>query len=94
MSEELSLENLISRIKQSFGEFRDVCMGKNTKYDMINAGVGAFTVFFTQSPSFLSSQEDMKKANGACIWKVYLECTRYLLTIRYVRCWIRWLHLR
>ncbi len=66
MSEELSPENLISCIKQSFGEFRDVRKGKNTKYAMVDAGVGAFSVFFTQSPSFLSSQEDMKKANGHC----------------------------
>jgi len=66
MYEELSPENLISRIKQSFGEFCDVRTGKNTQYDMADAGVGAFSVFFTQSPSFLSSQEDMKKQNGRC----------------------------
>jgi hypothetical protein len=66
MYEELSPENLISRIQQSFGEFRDVRKGKNTQYGMVDAGVGAFSVFFTQSPSFLSFQEDMKKANGRC----------------------------
>ena len=66
MSEELSPENLINCIKQSFGEFCDVRKGKNTQYVMVDAGVGAFSVFFTQSPSFLSSQEDMKKANGRC----------------------------
>jgi hypothetical protein len=64
MYEELSPEKLINCIKQSFGEFCDVRTGKNTQYDMVDAGVGAFSVFFTQSPSFLSSQEDMKKANG------------------------------
>jgi hypothetical protein len=64
MYEELSPENLINRIKQSFEKFCDVRKGKNTQYDMVDAGVGAFSVFFTQSPSFLSSQEDMKKANG------------------------------
>ena len=66
MYEELSPGNLISLIKQSFGEFRDDRTGKNTQYDMVDAGVGAFSVFFTQSPSFLSSQEDMKKAKGRC----------------------------
>lgn len=64
MYEELTPENLIGRIKQSFGEFSDVRTGKNTQYDMVDAGVGAFSVFFTQSPSFLSSQEDMKRKNG------------------------------
>ena len=64
MYEELSVEKLISRIKQSFGEFCDIRTGKNTQYDMVDAGVGAFSVFFTQSPSFLSSQEDMKRLKG------------------------------
>ena len=31
---------------------------------MVDAGMGAFSVFFTQSPSFLSHQEDMKKHKG------------------------------
>jgi hypothetical protein len=66
MYEELSLEKLIENIKQSFGKFCDIRKGKNTKYDMVDAGIGAFSVFFTQSPSFLSSQEDMKKTNGRC----------------------------
>jgi hypothetical protein len=66
MYEELSPENLINSIKQSFGKFCDVRRGKNTQYDMVDAGVGAFSVFFTQSPSFLSAQEDMKRFNGRC----------------------------
>jgi hypothetical protein len=66
MYEELSPENLINSIKQSFGNFCDVRKGKNTKYDMVDAGIGAFSVFFTQSPSFLSSQEDMKRLTGGC----------------------------
>jgi hypothetical protein len=64
MYEELTPRNLIGRIKESFGEFCDVRTGKNTQYDMVDAGVGAFSVFFTQNPSFLSSQEDLKRRNG------------------------------
>jgi hypothetical protein len=66
MYKELSPEKLINSLKQSFGEFCDVRTGKNTQYDMVDAGVGAFSVFFTQSPSFLSSQEDMKRLKGRC----------------------------
>ena len=33
---------------------------------MIDAGMGAFSVFFTQSPSFLSYQQDMKRLTGRC----------------------------
>jgi len=66
MVEELSPENLMSCITQSIRKFCDVRKGKNTQYDMVDAGVGAFSVFFTPHPSFLSSQEDMKKLNGHC----------------------------
>ena len=66
MFEELRLEPLIRRIKQSFSQFSDVRQGKNIQYDMVDAGMGAFSVFFTQSPSFLSSQQDMKRRKGQC----------------------------
>jgi hypothetical protein len=33
---------------------------------MVDAGLGAFSVFFTQSPSFLSAQEDLKRLQGRC----------------------------
>lgn len=66
MYEELSLERLIKNLEQRFGEFRDVRTGKNTQYDLVDAGIGAFSVFFTQSPSFLSAQEDLKRLTGRC----------------------------
>jgi len=66
MFEELSLERLVSCIKQSFGEFCDVRKGQNTQFGMVDAGMGAFSVFFTQSPSFLGHQQDMKRRKGRC----------------------------
>jgi hypothetical protein len=64
MFEELRLDRLVKRIKQSFENFCDVRTGKNTQYDMVDVGMGAFSVFFTQSPSFLAHQEDMKRRKG------------------------------
>ncbi len=64
MYEELTLEQLISRIKQSFNNFCDVRTGKNIQYDLVDAGMGAFSVFFTQSPSFLAYQEDIQRRKG------------------------------
>ena len=64
MFEELGLDHLVKRIKQSFGEFCDVRTGQNTQYDMVEAGMGAFSVFFTQSPSFLAHQEALKHRTG------------------------------
>jgi len=64
MLEELKLDRLIVRIKQSFAEFCDVRTGNNIQYDMVDAGMGAFAVFFTQSPSFLAYQDAMKRKLG------------------------------
>jgi len=66
MFEELRLERLVQRIKQSFGGFCDVRTGQNRQYAMVDAGMGAFSVFFTQSPSFLAYQEDLKRRQGRC----------------------------
>ena len=66
MFKELSLERLVKRLKQSFGGFCDVRTGQNTQYDMVDVGIGAFSVFFTQSPSFLAHQADLKRRTGRC----------------------------
>ena len=60
MFEELKLDRLVRRMKEGFAEFCDVRTGKNKQYDMVDAGIGAFAVFFTQSPSFLAYQTNMK----------------------------------
>lgn len=66
MFENLKLERLVERVKQSFAGFCDQRTGKNTQYDMVDAGMGAFGVFFTQSPSFLARQQDLKRRTGQC----------------------------
>jgi len=38
--------------------------GENTRYEVVDAGLGAFSIFFTQYPSFLEFQRDMEKATG------------------------------
>lgn len=64
MFEELSLDRLIKRIKESFEDFKNIRTGRNIQYEMVDAGMGAFSVFFTQSPSFLAHQEDVKRRKG------------------------------
>jgi hypothetical protein len=64
MMEELRLERLVKCIQQSFRGFCDLRTGQNKQYDMVDAGMGAFSVFFTQSASFLSHQEDMERRTG------------------------------
>jgi hypothetical protein len=64
MFEELTIGRFVKRIKQSFGAFPDYRTGQNRQYDLVDAGMGAFSVFFTQSPSFLAHQQDLKRSKG------------------------------
>ena len=54
----------VERLRQVFGAFPDPRTGDNTKYSMADIGLGAFSVFFTQCPSFLARQRDMQRAKG------------------------------
>jgi hypothetical protein len=38
--------------------------GRNTQYQIADAGLGAFAVFYMQSPSFLAHQRDMQRNKG------------------------------
>ena len=50
---------------RAFGEcFPDARTGKETVYSMADAALGAFSVFFTQSPAFLDFQRTQQLAKG------------------------------
>src|SRR5438045_5406969 len=44
--------------------FTDGRTGDNISYSMKDIGLGAFSVFFTQSPSFLAHQKTMQQSKG------------------------------
>jgi len=60
MDEELSVGGLLKRLEQVFDSLPDARRGPNTQYELADAGLGAFAVFFTQSPSFLAHQRALK----------------------------------
>jgi hypothetical protein len=64
MLEELKLTRMIKRLEQVCEGFPDLRTGKNSQYDLPDVGKSAFSVFFTQSPSFLAHQRDMKLRKG------------------------------
>jgi hypothetical protein len=64
MMETLAIDCLIKELKLSFAEFPDLRTGSNSQYEMADAGMGAFSVFFTQCASFLEYQEEMKRLKG------------------------------
>ena len=55
---------MIKRLEQACEDFPDLRTGKNNVYELVDVGMSAFSVFFTQSPSFLAHQRDMKLRKG------------------------------
>ncbi len=55
---------LMEILQRTFKQLPDYRTGQNTRYAIGDAAAGAFGVFFTQSPSFLSYQRDMQRKNG------------------------------
>lgn len=56
---------LMSYLEEAIAEFPDRRTGDNTQYSLRDSALGAFSVFFTQSPSFLSHQQSMHKSKGS-----------------------------
>ncbi len=61
MTNALSFEHLTTALASVFESLADHRTGKNSQYSLRDAGLAAFSVFFTQSPSFLAYQRDMEK---------------------------------
>ena len=55
---------LIEFLDQQLNELPDKRTGKNIKYHIAEAVMAAFSVFFTQLPSFLEHQRFMKQQKG------------------------------
>jgi hypothetical protein len=64
MGEKLSIGQMVKWVKEAAALFPDLRTGKNRQYGMEDAALGAFAVFFTQSPSFLAYQQDVKRTKG------------------------------
>lgn len=56
--------DLIASLRNAIRAFPDIRTGKNTQYDIMDAASGAFSVFFTQCPSFLEHQKLMQERYG------------------------------
>lgn len=56
--------NMVKELIEVIETFPDGRRGKNISKSMKDASLGAFSVFFTQSPSFLSYQQSMQESQG------------------------------
>jgi len=57
-------DQLIGCIRQRLAGFHDRRTGENLTYTMEDIAASAFSVFYTQCPSFLANQETMRKNKG------------------------------
>lgn len=65
MKEEIEIQELIELLRQKLDELPDTRKpGNNTRYQVEDAVISAFSAFFTQSPSFLEHQRLMKNIKG------------------------------
>jgi hypothetical protein len=65
MYEELTMPRLVKQFEQVAADFPDTRTGgPNTQYEVTDAALGAFAVFFTQEASFLAHQTAMKLTKG------------------------------
>lgn len=59
-----TFDDMVASLRRAIGTFPDKRTGKNTQYEMLDAAAGAFSVFFTQCPSFLEHQKLMQERYG------------------------------
>ena len=52
--EQLTFDNMVKYLRCAIEHFPDKRTGENLQYSIADAALGAFSIFFTQSPSFLS----------------------------------------
>ena len=55
---------LVAELRKVISHFPDKRTGTNTRYSLEQMALSAFSLFFTQNPSFLQFQRDMEKAKG------------------------------
>ena len=59
-----TFNTLINFLESAISQFPDVRLGTNKRYQTKDATLSAFSVFFTQCPSFLAYQESMEQNKG------------------------------
>ncbi|MCP4236563.1 MAG: ISNCY family transposase, partial [Aestuariibacter sp.] len=59
-----SFNRLVELFRATVERFPDERTGDNVVYSMADAAMGAFSVFFTQSPSFLDFQRSLEVTTG------------------------------
>ena len=65
MKQPSAFDTIVEFFRQQLESLPDKRTGKNSRYGMEDAALSAFSVFFTQSPSFLAYQRTMEQTSNA-----------------------------
>src|SRR6185312_15664346 len=79
---EFSAPELPQSLRGAIGTFPDPRTGINSRYTMEDIVLGAFSVFLTQSPSFLAFQRGMQNKQAGIMGRACLLCNHCRLMIR------------
>lgn len=60
----ISFDMMVQQLRNAICNFPDKRNGQNTQFSIEDIALGGFSVFFTQSPSFLAFQNSMQKNKG------------------------------
>lgn len=60
----LKYKEMLRMLRSRLEEIGEPRQGRNKQYELGDVGMSAFSVFYMQSPSFLSWQQDMEKRQG------------------------------
>jgi len=64
MAGRVKYKEMIGTLTETLAALPEHRTGQNGQYSLLDAGLSAFAVFYTQAPSFLSWQQDMEKRTG------------------------------
>jgi hypothetical protein len=64
VSETLTFDSLVDTFHERLDQLPEHRQGRNITYELKDAALGAFAVFFNQSPSFLAHQRRMQETKG------------------------------
>jgi hypothetical protein len=62
--QDISFDMMVQQLRNTICNFPDKRNGQNTQYSIEDIALSGFSVFFTQSPSFLAFQNAMQKNKG------------------------------
>lgn len=64
MTKRVKFQEMLGSLRRSLERVPEQRTGRNIQYEIADAGLGAFSVFYMQSPSFLAHQRHMQQRQG------------------------------